>query len=194
MDKVNVEMHDSESGDNCKKVKVGAVSENKWILKMYEVNVENAWKWKWKWRSSPGNDLPRRYGEFPLEFASTPICDIDPYYAGFFKITMLVLFNGILGFDLISLIASIPFHSKVSAVLLLTQFLFQTRRPSSSSAKEAQYSGMQFKKKLLSFSDMILTSRKKETKISSSQILGRESIISTFPFPSYSPVSSTYQS
>ena len=29
-----------------------------------------------------GNDLPRRYGEFPLEFASTPICDIDPYYAG----------------------------------------------------------------------------------------------------------------
>ena len=30
----------------------------------------------------PGNDLPRRYGEFPLEFASTPICDIDPYYAG----------------------------------------------------------------------------------------------------------------
>ena len=138
--------------------------------------------------------MPRRYGEFPLEFASTPICDIDPYYAGFFNITMLVLFNGILGFDLISLIASIPFHSKVSAVLLLTQFLFQTRRPSSSSAKEAQYSGMQFKKKLLYFSDMILTSRKKETKISSSQILGRESIISTFPFPSYSPVSSTYQS
>ena len=28
-DKVNVKMHDSESGDNCKKVKVGAVSENK---------------------------------------------------------------------------------------------------------------------------------------------------------------------
>ncbi|CAB4055060.1 SCN2A [Lepeophtheirus salmonis] len=27
-----------------------------------------------------GNDLPRRYGEFPLEFASTPICDIDPYF------------------------------------------------------------------------------------------------------------------
>ena len=27
--------------------------------------------------SSLGNDLPRRYGEFPLEFASTPICDID---------------------------------------------------------------------------------------------------------------------
>ena len=122
-------------------MKVVVVSENKWILKLYEVNVENAWKWKWKWRSSPGNDLPRRYGEFPLEFASTPICDIDPYYAGFFNITMLTLFNGILGFDLISLIASIPFHSKVSAVLLLTQFLFQTRRPSSSSARVERYLG-----------------------------------------------------
>ena len=149
-----------ESDDNCKKVKVGVVSENKWILKMYEVNVENAWKWKWKWRSSPGNDLPRRYGEFPLEFASTPICDIDPYYAGFFNSTMLTLLNEILGFDLISLIASIPFHSKV---LLLTQFLFQTRRPSSSSAKAAQYSGMQFKRNCYHFfSDIILTSRKKK--------------------------------
>ncbi|XP_059079205.1 sodium channel protein para-like [Tigriopus californicus] len=27
-----------------------------------------------------GNDLPRRYGEFPLELANLPICDIDPYY------------------------------------------------------------------------------------------------------------------
>ena len=27
-----------------------------------------------------GNDLPRRFGEFPQELASIPICDIDPYY------------------------------------------------------------------------------------------------------------------
>ena len=27
-----------------------------------------------------GCDLPRRYGQFPLELASTPIVDIDPYY------------------------------------------------------------------------------------------------------------------
>ena len=28
-----------------------------------------------------GNDLPRRYGQFPLELANMPIVDIDPYYA-----------------------------------------------------------------------------------------------------------------
>jgi len=39
-----------------------------------------------------GNDLPRRYGEFPLEFASTPICDIDPYYAH--KKTFIVISKG----------------------------------------------------------------------------------------------------
>ena len=39
-----------------------------------------------------GNDLPRRYGEFPLEFASTPICDIDPYYAD--KKTFIVISKG----------------------------------------------------------------------------------------------------
>ena len=38
------------------------------------------------------NDLPRRYGEFPLEFASTPICDIDPYYAD--KKTFIVISKG----------------------------------------------------------------------------------------------------
>ena len=42
--------------------------------------------------SIAGNDLPRRYGEFPLEFASTPICDIDPYYAD--KKTFIVISKG----------------------------------------------------------------------------------------------------
>ena len=39
-----------------------------------------------------GNDLPRRYGEFPLEMASTPIVDIDPYYAD--KRTFIVINKG----------------------------------------------------------------------------------------------------
>jgi hypothetical protein len=39
-----------------------------------------------------GNDLPRRYGEFPLEFASTPICDIDPYFLD--KRTFIVISKG----------------------------------------------------------------------------------------------------
>ena len=39
-----------------------------------------------------GNDLPRRYGEFPLEFASTPICDIDPFYLD--KKTFIVISKG----------------------------------------------------------------------------------------------------
>ena len=124
--------------------------------------------------------MPRRYGEFPLEFASTPICDIDPYYAGFFNITMLTLFNEILGFDLISLIASIPFHSKV---LLLTQFLFQTRRPSSSSAKEAQYSGMQFKRNCYHFfSDIILTSIKKKQKFPPRRFSAEKALYLLSPF------------
>ena len=33
--------------------------------------------------------MPRRYGEFPLEMASTPIVDIDPYYAD--KKTFMVI-------------------------------------------------------------------------------------------------------
>ena len=28
-----------------------------------------------------GNDIPRKYGTFPLELANMPIVDIDPYYA-----------------------------------------------------------------------------------------------------------------
>ena len=39
-----------------------------------------------------GNDLPRRFGEFPLEFASTPICDIDPYFHD--KRTFIVISKG----------------------------------------------------------------------------------------------------
>ena len=30
--------------------------------------------------SFSGNDLPRRFADFPLELANTPVCDIDPYY------------------------------------------------------------------------------------------------------------------
>ncbi len=40
-----------------------------------------------------GSDLPRRYGEFPLELASTPICDIDPYYHD--KKTFIVISKGL---------------------------------------------------------------------------------------------------
>ena len=36
-----------------------------------------------------GIKLPRRYGEFPLEMAHTPIVDIDPYYAN--KKTFMVI-------------------------------------------------------------------------------------------------------
>ena len=39
-----------------------------------------------------GNDLPRRYGEFPQELASTPICDIDPYFLD--KKTFIVISKG----------------------------------------------------------------------------------------------------
>ncbi len=40
----------------------------------------------------PGSDLPRRFGEFPMEFASTPICDIDPYFQD--KKTFIVISGG----------------------------------------------------------------------------------------------------
>ena len=39
-----------------------------------------------------GNDVPRRYGIFPLHLASTPIVDIDPYYKD--KRTFMVVTNG----------------------------------------------------------------------------------------------------
>ena len=39
-----------------------------------------------------GNDIPRRFGDFPQEFVSTPICDIDPYYSD--KRTFIVISNG----------------------------------------------------------------------------------------------------
>ena len=42
--------------------------------------------------SLSGNDLPRRFGDFPQEFVSTPICDIDPYYSD--KRTFIVISKG----------------------------------------------------------------------------------------------------
>ena len=36
-----------------------------------------------------GSELPRRYGELPLELANMPIVDIDPHYAD--KETFIVL-------------------------------------------------------------------------------------------------------
>ena len=39
-----------------------------------------------------GSDLPRRYGEFPLEMANVPLCDIDPYYKD--KLTFIVIKKG----------------------------------------------------------------------------------------------------
>lgn len=39
-----------------------------------------------------GADLPKRYGEFPLEMASVPICDIDPYYKD--QLTFIVIKKG----------------------------------------------------------------------------------------------------
>ena len=45
-----------------------------------------------QYQYSSGNDLPRRYGEFPLEMASPPIVDIDPYYAD--KRTFIVINKG----------------------------------------------------------------------------------------------------
>ena len=38
-----------------------------------------------------GNDLPRRFGQFPEHLASVPIVDIDPYYRD--KRTFIVLSN-----------------------------------------------------------------------------------------------------
>ena len=38
-----------------------------------------------------GNDLPRRFGQFPEHLASVPIVDIDPYYRD--KKTFIVLSN-----------------------------------------------------------------------------------------------------
>ena len=40
---------------------------------------------------SLGNDLPRRFGQFPEHLASVPIVDIDPYYRD--KKTFIVLSN-----------------------------------------------------------------------------------------------------
>ena len=37
-------------------------------------------------------NLPRRFGEFPLEMASVPLCDIDPYYKD--KMTFIVVSKG----------------------------------------------------------------------------------------------------
>ena len=38
-----------------------------------------------------GSDIPRRYGQFPLHLASTPVVDIDPYYRD--KRTFIVVTN-----------------------------------------------------------------------------------------------------
>ena len=39
-----------------------------------------------------GSDLPKRYGQFPLEMANVPLCDIDPYYDD--KLTFIVIKKG----------------------------------------------------------------------------------------------------
>ena len=39
-----------------------------------------------------GNNLPRRYGAFPLELANMPLVDIDPFYAD--KRTFIVITKG----------------------------------------------------------------------------------------------------
>ena len=39
-----------------------------------------------------GCDVPRRFGEFPLELAGQPLCDIDPYYKD--KLTFIVVSKG----------------------------------------------------------------------------------------------------
>jgi len=36
-----------------------------------------------------GNDLPKKYGEFPRHMASIPIVDLDPYYED--KLTFMVI-------------------------------------------------------------------------------------------------------
>ena len=39
-----------------------------------------------------GSDLPKRYGQFPLEMASVPLVDIDPYYKD--QLTFIVIKEG----------------------------------------------------------------------------------------------------
>ena len=39
-----------------------------------------------------GADIPKRYGQFPLEMASVPLVDIDPYYKD--KLTFMVVKTG----------------------------------------------------------------------------------------------------
>ena len=77
-------------------------------------------------RFFPGNDIPFRYGEFPLELASTPICDIDPYYSD--KRTFMVLSKGgsIYRFSASSaLLCLSPFNSiRRIAIMVLTHRLF----------------------------------------------------------------------
>ena len=73
-----------------------------------------------------GNDLPRRYGEFPQEFASTPICDIDPYYLD--KKTFIVISKGgtIFRFSAEKALYLLsPFHPiRRIAIHVLTHWLF----------------------------------------------------------------------
>jgi hypothetical protein len=73
-----------------------------------------------------GNDLPRRYGEFPQEFASTPICDIDPFYLD--KKTFIVISKGgtIFRFSAENAMYLLsPFHPiRRIAIHVLTHWLF----------------------------------------------------------------------
>ena len=57
-----------------------------------------------------GNNLPRRYGAFPLELANMPLVDIDPYYAD--KKTFIVITKG----------GSILRFSATKALFLLSPF------------------------------------------------------------------------
>ena len=74
-----------------------------------------------------GNDLPRIYsGDFPLELASTPICDIDPHYKD--KLTFMVISKGgsIYRFSATNaLLCLSPFHPiRRIAIMVLTHQMF----------------------------------------------------------------------
>lgn len=73
-----------------------------------------------------GNDIPRKYGDFPPELSGVPICDIDPYYDD--KLTFMVVSEGgsIYRFSAnSSLFLLPPFHPiRRIAIVVLTHRLF----------------------------------------------------------------------
>ena len=75
-----------------------------------------------------GSILPRRYGEFPLEFANVPLCDIDPYYKD--KLTFVVISKSksIYRFSARKVLFLLsPFHPiRRLAIMVLTHPLFST--------------------------------------------------------------------